>query len=131
MYRVLLTCLAAISSFVCPSKCTIFRCCIIDLPFTRTTFEFWGYQRSDAGLYSISFDGGATTQIDVFNATATGNDGPRRLFFKTGLTNAIHSVRIVNLLDSRSGKFGQMNGKFQKCLFLNNVLEKVLIISLY
>ncbi|KAF8312133.1 acid protease [Clavulina sp. PMI_390] len=74
-----------------------------------TTFEFWGYQRSDGALYNISFDGVAAGQIDAYNATSTGSDGPRRLYLKTGLTNAVHSVRIVNVFDSRGSKYGQMN----------------------
>jgi hypothetical protein len=31
------------------------------------------------------------------------------LFAQTGLSNDVHTVTITNLLDSRVGKYGQMN----------------------
>ncbi|KAF8310515.1 acid protease [Clavulina sp. PMI_390] len=74
-----------------------------------TSFEFWGYQRSDGALYNISFDGVHAGQIDAYNATSTGNDPPLRLYRKTGLSEEIHSVRIVNAYDKRGSKYGQMN----------------------
>lgn len=68
-----------------------------------------GYQRSDGGLFAISFDGDSPTQIDAYNRTAIGSDSPMLLFAKTGLSNEIHTVKITNLLDTRVSKYGQMN----------------------
>jgi hypothetical protein len=60
-------------------------------------------------MYSISIDNGPTSQIDVYNKTATGNDPPILLYSTTSLSNAVHEVNITNLLDSRTKTYGQMN----------------------
>jgi len=60
-------------------------------------------------MFSISFDGGSPSQIDVYNKTAKGTDSPMLLFAQTGLSNDVHTVTITNLLDSRVGEYGQMN----------------------
>ena len=75
----------------------------------RTFYEFWAYQRSDGGLYSITVDGGSPNQIDAYNQTSTGNDPPVRLYSATGLSNTPHIVTITNELDTRVNHYGQMN----------------------
>ena len=95
--------------------------------FSSTNFEFWGYQRSNGALYNISFDGGPFDQIDAYNASASGSDGPKQLFVKTGLSNEMHSVRIVNVFDTRppEPQFGQMNGGSQS-LWLGRTMRLIL-----
>ncbi|KAF8314074.1 acid protease [Clavulina sp. PMI_390] len=82
---------------------------LITLPSASSMFQLWGYQRSDGGLYSLSFDSGSPTQVDVYNATSTGTDPPRLLYSTTNLSNSIHTINITNLYDSRTSKYGQMN----------------------
>jgi hypothetical protein len=78
--------------------------------FSRNTFQFYGYQRSDGGVYSIRFDNGPDfEEINVYNVSSTGNDHPVLLYTKLGLSNAIHTVTITNLYDARTSKYGQMN----------------------
>ncbi|EJD50522.1 hypothetical protein AURDEDRAFT_112165 [Auricularia subglabra TFB-10046 SS5] len=72
-------------------------------------FQFFGYQRSDGGIYSITFDGANARRIDVYNKTSTGDDAPLNLFHINDLPNTPHTVVIQNLNDARVGKYGQMN----------------------
>lgn len=71
--------------------------------------QFFGYQRSDGGIYSITFDGANARRIDVYNKTSTGDDAPLNLFHINDLPNTPHTVVITNLNDARVGKYGQMN----------------------
>ncbi|EJU02505.1 hypothetical protein DACRYDRAFT_116180 [Dacryopinax primogenitus] len=81
-----------------------------------TRFQFWAYQRSDGGLFSICFDCPATStlgdRIDALNTTADGSDPPRLLYSKDDLSYAFHNVTILNLFDSRATIGGQHNGGY-------------------
>lgn len=72
-------------------------------------FEFWGYQRSDGGLYMLSIDGKPTERIDVYNKTAGPDDAPVLLYRNVHLERKHHVVEIKNLVDPRVHKAGQFN----------------------
>jgi len=86
-----------------------------------TGFQYWGYQRSNGGLFSICFDCPPTytlgDRIDALNASTDGTEDPRLLYSKYDLSYAIHNLTIANLFDSRatingngtSGGYGQMS----------------------
>ncbi|KZT51861.1 hypothetical protein CALCODRAFT_503006 [Calocera cornea HHB12733] len=85
-----------------------------------TGFQYWGFQRSDGGLFSICFDCPPTytlgDRIDALNKSTNGNEPPRLLYSKYDLSYAIHNVTIANLFDSRAtidnsttGAYGQMS----------------------
>jgi hypothetical protein len=38
-----------------------------------------------------------------------GDDGPRKLYAKSGLANKVHTVVIKNVLDKRTNSYGQLN----------------------
>jgi hypothetical protein len=80
---------------------------------SSTTFEFWGYQRSEATEYVIVFDDNSSESnvIDAYNPNASGNDPPRLLFSKDGLSDEVHSVTITNVQGIHNNtKYGQING---------------------
>lgn len=72
-------------------------------------FEIYAYQRSDGGQFSITVDGSAASTVDFYNKTSTGNDAPVLLYATNGLSSEVHSIKMTNLLDSRVGKYGQLN----------------------
>ncbi|KAH7103290.1 hypothetical protein BKA62DRAFT_828485 [Auriculariales sp. MPI-PUGE-AT-0066] len=75
-----------------------------------TSLEFWGWQRSDGGVYQITFDGAKAARIDVYNPKSDGNAVPMRLFKVDNLSKAKHVVEVTNLNDTRTPRgFGQMN----------------------
>lgn len=74
-----------------------------------TAFEIFAYQRSDGGQFSVTVDGGASFTVDFYNKTSTGDDPPVLLYAATGLSNQTHTIQMTNLLDSRVGKYGQLN----------------------
>jgi hypothetical protein len=75
-----------------------------------TGFRFFGWQRSDGGIYQITFDGARAARIDVYNKDSNGDATPMELFKVDGLRNTRHVVEIVNLNDTRTPRgFGQMN----------------------
>ncbi|EJD35114.1 hypothetical protein AURDEDRAFT_117456 [Auricularia subglabra TFB-10046 SS5] len=78
-------------------------------PQSFVAFEFWGYQRSDGGLYMLSIDGKPTERIDVYNKTAGADDAPVLLYKNVHLERKHHVVEIKNLVDPRVHKAGQFN----------------------
>ncbi|KZT52957.1 hypothetical protein CALCODRAFT_520373 [Calocera cornea HHB12733] len=74
-------------------------------------FSWFGFQRSDAGLYTICIDcdGSNPMQatVDALNTTSTGNDPPIALY-STSLDMGIHTVVISNQFDPRHGSYGQI-----------------------
>ncbi|KZV85227.1 hypothetical protein EXIGLDRAFT_726346 [Exidia glandulosa HHB12029] len=72
-------------------------------------FEFWGYQRSDGGIYMLTIDGKPTARIDVYNKTAGPDDVPVLLYSNVHLERKHHIVQIQNLVDPRVHKAGQFN----------------------
>lgn len=72
-------------------------------------FEFWGYQRSDGGMYALLIDGVSVGPIDVYNKTAGQNDPPVLLYKNNHLERKHHLVQLRNLVDSRVHKAGQFN----------------------
>ncbi|KAH7073425.1 acid protease [Auriculariales sp. MPI-PUGE-AT-0066] len=78
-------------------------------PVASSTFEFHAWQRSDGGNATVSIDGGKPAVISYHNATSSGDDGPIKLYSKSGLANKIHTVVIKNVLDKRTNSYGQLN----------------------
>ncbi|KZP00723.1 hypothetical protein CALVIDRAFT_552454 [Calocera viscosa TUFC12733] len=80
-------------------------------PVAASGFVWYGFQRSDAGLYQICFDCDGNNPIqatvDALNTTSTGSDPPIVLY-STSLDMGIHTVLISNLFDSRHGSYGQI-----------------------
>jgi len=85
-----------------------------------TGFEYWGWQRSDGGLFSICFDCAGLDprgdRFDALNASTNGSEDPRLLYSNYGLTYAIHNVTVVNTDDpwatiqnATDGGYGQMS----------------------
>jgi len=87
-----------------------------------TGLEYWGYQRSDGGNFSICFDCPPTYNlgylIDALNTSTNGTQPPILLYAKYDLSYAVHNITIANLFDSRAtinnnpngpGGYGQMN----------------------
>lgn len=60
--------------------------------------------------------------MDFYNKTSQGDDPPVLLYAQTGLSSAVHTVKIVNLQDSRVGNYGQLNVSFAEMLQANLVL---------
>ncbi|KZO94275.1 hypothetical protein CALVIDRAFT_565922 [Calocera viscosa TUFC12733] len=94
----------------------------ITYTFTQpaTGFQYWGWQRSDGGLFSICFDCPPTytlgDRVDALNTSTNGNEDPRLLYSKYDLSYAIHNLTIANLFDQRAtignstnGGYGQMS----------------------
>ncbi|EJD42585.1 acid protease [Auricularia subglabra TFB-10046 SS5] len=78
-------------------------------PFKSSVFEFWGYERSDGGKYSLTIDGGDSVVVNYDNPSSTGDDPPKKLYSRDDLSDDVHTIAITNLLDDRVGRFGQMN----------------------
>ncbi|KZW03614.1 acid protease [Exidia glandulosa HHB12029] len=78
-------------------------------PAASSSFEFWGYKRSDGGMYSLTVDGGDAVQVDYYDPNSTGDDPPAKLYSRDDLSNDMHTVVITNVNDDRVSKFGQMN----------------------
>lgn len=72
-----------------------------------TSWEWWGYKSSGAGLAEVCFDGatGSDCQsVSFFDADAQiGADPAVMLFSKTGLSNGIHTVTVTNAADPNNG----------------------------
>lgn len=84
-------------------------------PSASTTWQWWGYKSSGAGLAQVCFDGATSgsgcTTVNYFDANAvTGADPPVALFSKTGLTNEKHTVTVTNIPDTNNGgNFGTLS----------------------
>jgi len=85
-------------------------------PQPATGLEYWAYQRSDGGLFSICFDCPATStlgdRIDALNTSTNGTEPPRLLYSKYDLSYAIHNLTIANLFDSRATILGATDGGY-------------------
>ncbi|KZO94278.1 hypothetical protein CALVIDRAFT_556547 [Calocera viscosa TUFC12733] len=96
-------------------------------PQPATGLEYWGYQRSDGGLFSICFDCPPTStlgdRIDALNASTNGTEPPRLLYFKYDLTYAIHNLTIANLFDQRATILGSTSGGYGQITLDRFVLE--------
>ncbi|KZT51859.1 hypothetical protein CALCODRAFT_521087 [Calocera cornea HHB12733] len=81
-----------------------------------TGFEYWGYQRSDGGLFSICFDCAPTStlgdRIDALNTSTNGTEPPRLLYSKYDLSYAVHNLTIANLFDQRATIGNATNGAY-------------------
>ncbi|EJU04492.1 acid protease [Dacryopinax primogenitus] len=77
-------------------------------PQPSTTFQWWGYQRSDGGVAQICIDGGACQDYSFSNASTNGSENPRLLANITGLSNSIHTIVMTNVEDPSVKAFGQM-----------------------
>lgn len=83
-------------------------------PFASTTWEWWGYQMTGAGLAQVCFDGATGSACDTvsyFNAdTIVGLSPAALLYTKTGLSNAKHVVTVTNIPDTNNGgQYGSLN----------------------
>ncbi|KZO94277.1 hypothetical protein CALVIDRAFT_600189 [Calocera viscosa TUFC12733] len=81
-----------------------------------TGFQYWAYQRSDGGLFSICFDCPPTStlgdRIDALNTSTNGTEPPRLLYSKYDLSYAVHNVTIANLFDQRATINNATNGAY-------------------
>ncbi|KZT51856.1 hypothetical protein CALCODRAFT_521085 [Calocera cornea HHB12733] len=96
-------------------------------PQPATGFEYWAYQRSDGGLFSICFDCSPTStlgdRIDALNASTNGTESPRLLYAKYDLPYAVHNLTIANLFDSRATILGSTSGGYGQITLDRFVLE--------
>ncbi|EJU04521.1 acid protease [Dacryopinax primogenitus] len=76
-------------------------------PQPSTTFQWWGYQRSDGGLAQLCIDD-SCQQVSYYNASTDGTESPRLLSSITGLSNTVHTLTITNLQDPAVTNFGQL-----------------------
>jgi hypothetical protein len=76
-----------------------------------TSFEWFGFQSSNAGKATVCFDGATGSSCDTtsfFNKSTSGH--PTSLYRKTTLSNAMHTVTITNIADPSNGnQFGVIN----------------------
>jgi hypothetical protein len=81
-----------------------------NFPQPSTSFEWHGYQSEFSGKATVCFDGATGSACDTvsyFNATAA--PGATSLYRKTGLSNAVHSVIVTNIIDSSHGnQYGEI-----------------------
>jgi hypothetical protein len=79
-------------------------------PQPSTSFEWFGFQSTNAGKATVCFDGATGSSCDTanfFNASIAAEGATSSLYRKTGLSNAIHTVIVTNIADPSNGnQFG-------------------------
>lgn len=78
-----------------------------NFPSPSTTWQWWGYQTTGAGLAQVCFDDATDSACDIvnyFNASVIiGLSSPALFYTKTGLTDALHKVTVTNIQDTNNG----------------------------
>jgi hypothetical protein len=76
-----------------------------------TTWQWWGFQDSSYSSAQVCWDG-ATTGCDTVSLTnpssSIGSDAAVLIYSKTGLSDAIHTVKVTNIPNS-AGLTGNLN----------------------
>ncbi|KZO95678.1 acid protease [Calocera viscosa TUFC12733] len=77
-------------------------------PQSSTSWQWWGYQRSDGGLAQVCVDGANCLDFSYYNASTNGSESPRLLATLSALPNTMHTITITNVEDPAVNQYGQM-----------------------